>query len=198
MISIHPASKKHLIAWLPYAFTITLLIGFIYGTIQQHIRTAANDPQIYLAENLATDLFNNKNPSAQLSGQSIDIASSVAPFVILYDSNGRAADGTGRLNDQLPSLPRGVYDYAQKHGEDRITWQPQKNVRVAVVVRYYQNSKHAGFVLAGKNLREIEHEENQQLQLSVIAWAVGLIGTLALTAIPYHPQLLRKITKSDK
>ncbi len=187
MNRIHPVNKAHLLAWLPYAFTISLLIGFVYVGLQGYIRTAANDPQVYLAENLASDLFKNQPPSAQLSGQTIDIETSTAPFVILYDSNGRAADGTGRLHDQLPVLPRGVYDYTQKHGEDRITWQPQANVRVAAVVRYYQNSKHAGFVLAGKNLREVEHQENQLLILSVITWAVGLLGTLGLTALHHHP-----------
>lgn len=173
-----------------------MLTGLIYAGLQYHIRSSANDPQIYVAENLAEDMFKNDTPSAPLNGGNVDIERSVAPFVILYDSNGRAVDGTGRINGQLPTLPRGVYDDTQKHGEDRVTWQPNANTRVAAVVRYYQNEKHAGFVLAGKNLREVEREESRLLILTAIVWSVTLVGTLALTGLSHHP--LRTIKKPSR
>ena len=170
-----------LLSWLPIAFMISILIGFMYVAISQYARSAANEPQIYLAENLAADLFRNESPSAALSNQNIDIERSVEPFVVLYDSNGRAADGTGKLDGNLPSLPQGTYEEARAQGEVRLTWKPKNHTNIATVVRYYQSEKRAGFVLAGKNLREVTTQRNNLLLTSAVAWALALIGSLAIT-----------------
>ena len=42
------------IAWLPFAIIIVIFSGLVYAIVQQNYRQSANDPQIQIAEDLAT------------------------------------------------------------------------------------------------------------------------------------------------
>lgn len=166
-------------SWLPLAFVVTVIIGFVFIGLQQHIRQEADYPQVQLAQDIATDLFRNQNPSVSLVA-SVDIEKSLAPFVILYDSNGKAVEGTGKLNGALAQIPSGILEHTRNKTEHRQTWQPTKAARIATVIRYYQNSQQAGFVLAGRNMREVEKQMSSLLFLIAITWASALIGSLGL------------------
>lgn len=63
-------------AWLPIAVVIVALCALVYASVQQSLRQGANDPQIQMAEDVATVLPAGK----------VDLALSLAPFVIIYDS----------------------------------------------------------------------------------------------------------------
>lgn len=186
---MHRQSSRHVVmkGWIPFAWTITLLCGLLYLCIYQVMRVEADQAQIELAQDIATSLYKNETPKATISG-TVDIEKSVAPFIVLYNSNGSPVDGTGKLDDHLPSLPEDIFKKTQTHTERRFTWEPRGNTRVATVVRYYQNEKHAGFVLAGKNLRETEHAAGSLLVLIGSAWAFALLSTLGLIALMQSPR----------
>jgi hypothetical protein len=170
-------------AWLPIAVVITLLCGTFYGAFQQHIRSEADQPQMMLAEDVAAQLYKNEQPSASLPFKEVDVASSLAPFIILYDINGKPTDGSGKLDGQLPSPPKGVFEYTSRHVGHRVTWQPKPRGRIAAVIRYYQNPQHAGYVLSGRNLAESERQQSHILLIASLGWAGTLITSYLLVML---------------
>ena len=166
--------------WLPLSVVITLLSGLVYGAGQQVLRWDANDPQIQMAEDAASALTNGRPLQSVVPAASVDIASSLAPYLVVFDDAGKPIASSGLLHGQSPALPSGIFDYVRQHGEDRITWQPEPGVRSATVITRVSGSR-PGFVLAGRSLREVEQRESQ-LELIV---GLGWLGTLfaALIAV---------------
>jgi hypothetical protein len=168
--------------WLPLALAITLMCGLVYLAVQQEIRLSANDPQIGMAEDLATALSHGSSPQGLLSARKVDIATSASAFVVAYDSAQKPVASTGLLDGQAPLLPEGVFGYTARTGEDRFTWQPRRGVRQAAVLVAYQGTQ-PGFVLAARSLREPE-KRIDLLTLQVgAAWLVTLVVTLAAVIV---------------
>ena len=149
--------KKVFGYWLFAAYFITIICALVYGVGQQILRQGAYDPQIQIARDLGQAFASGQSPQ-DLGQASFDIEKSLSPFIVVYDSSGKALVATALLNGRQPNLPVGVFDYTKKHGEDMFTWQPKNGVRVAAVVEYFSGAggKNSGFVLAGKSLKEVE------------------------------------------
>jgi hypothetical protein len=161
--------------WLPAALVITLFAGMLYVTVQQVLRQDANDPQIQVAEDMADLLSQGIAPQSLIStGVPIDVSRSLATYAVVFDASGTAVLSTANLHGQPIALPPGVLEYAKKHGEDRLTWQPEVGVRSAVVMVYYSGTK-TGFVLVGRSLREVEIRENNLSRQVLIGWLAALI-----------------------
>ncbi|GER90494.1 hypothetical protein KDW_46560 [Dictyobacter vulcani] len=161
--------------WLPYAIIIVGLSGLLYVVGQQVLRQQANDPQIQMAEDTAARLAAGEQPQALLPADKVDVATSIAPYLVMYDANGKPVAGSGQLNGQLPTLPAGVFDSVRKDGEDRVTWQPLPGVRSATVVSPIKGGS-GGFVMAGRSLRESELRTDDLGKLIL----VGCLGLLVL------------------
>jgi hypothetical protein len=114
-----------------------------------------------------------------VAGSKVEMSHSLAPFIGVYDSNGNAIAGNGLLNGQLPDYPNGALDSATQSGENRVTWQPDANVRIASVVVPYNN----GFVVAGRNIREVEQCESQIELLAGITWILVLAAVLIVVVL---------------
>ncbi len=171
--------------WIPLAIIITALCGLIYVTVQQNFRTSANDPQIQLSEDLASRLESGKELSKVVPSETIDISKSLAPFIIVYNRAGQPVVSTAELDGKTPSLPNGVLDYAKKHGQNRLTWQPKEGVRSATVITKY----NTGYVLVGRSLREVENRENQMVKHIEFIWLVTLaISFLAIFIFLPNPR----------
>lgn len=169
--------------WLPLAVAVSAITFIIYLAIQQDIRIGANDPQIQIAEDLAMSL--NAGQTANISGK-IDVSKSLAPFTIIYNKQGKVVTSNAVLNGNIPIIPSGVLTGTKKDtmttnqpGENRITWQPQEGVRLATVIVSYNN----GYVVVGRNLREIEIREDQQLTNILFGWIVALVATFSCVYI---------------
>ena len=168
--------------WLPLTAVTTALCGLVYGAVQQVLRQSANDPQIQMAEDAAAALEQGGTVESVLPATKIDVAQSLAPFLIVFDDTGKPLASSGLLHDQIPDLPAGVLDYVKAHGEDRITWQPEAGVRIAAVVVSYAGTT-PGFVLAGRSLREVEKREAQAEFEAGAAWIAALGLSLILVAL---------------
>ncbi|HEX8964956.1 MAG TPA: hypothetical protein VF820_00820, partial [Patescibacteria group bacterium] len=72
-------------------------------------------------------------------------------------------------------------------GEDRITWQPEKGVRIAAVIDKLSGDKK-GFVLVGRNLREIESRENYSELVCGFGWIACLFVAFVTTIFSPFPQ----------
>ncbi len=183
------SGKRYVFRYLPLVWVVSVVIGFGYLMLQQTIRLSANQPQLQLATDLSAALSNGEDVSALVPSRSIDIKLSLTPFVVIYNENGQPVVTSVVGFDKLPALPKGVFDYTRNHTDDRITWQPQPDIRVAAVVQHYKTKDgKAGFVLMGRNLREVESLEALTLKLAATAWAVTIIGMFGLIALTEKPK----------
>lgn len=162
--------KKIFTLWLASSFVLTVIFGTIYTVGQQVLRMDANDPQIQLVEDIAVQLNNGANAEAFTNATQIDIAKSLSPFVIIYDKSGKVLASSAELDGKTPELPRGVLNHATP--QNRVTWQPNDTVRIASVIQ----SDNDGYVLAGRNMREVERREGNILILVGLGWGVVEIG----------------------
>jgi hypothetical protein len=163
--------------WVPLAIVLTVACGLVYGVVQQDLRQGANDPQIQMAEDTAATM--NTNGDIDLADDKVNIRTSLQTFIIVYDKQGNPVKSSAMLN-QVPAVPSGVLAFAKKYGENRLTWQPEQGVRIAAVVVPYTN----GYILVGRNLREVENREDRLYLLVTGSWIIGLVMLfLAITGL---------------
>ena len=179
-----PARPGHLRAafatFLPLAVLATLLAGLVYGIAQQGLRSGANDPQLQLAEDGARALDAGGDPSGVVGPGKVDVAVSLAPFVVVFDSAGHVLASSGALDGADPAPPAGVLEHATVDAPNVVTWQPRAGVRVATVTARWGD----GTVMAGRSLREVERREDQALLLVAVGWVFTLaaLATSSLVA----------------
>jgi hypothetical protein len=152
-----------------------LTLGFVIIE-QGSLRQSANDPQLGMAADLASRLARGIAPAAAVPNDLTDMDASLSAFVIAYDEQGQALASSAQLNGSVPQLPRGVLDFARRNGEERVTWAPRRGVRIASIVRHVAGPQ-GGFVLAGRNLREIETRKQVVLEQATLVW-LGLLGII--------------------
>ena len=177
-------------SWLPLAITITGLCGLVSVTVQQNYRQSLNDPQIQMAEDASVALAHGATPAAVVPrGEKIDIAKSLAPFIAVYDKSGTALESSGILAGAPPTPPIGVFEAARasegkdtsQAGENRVTWEPFYGVRQAIVVVAVPQTGQ--FVVAGRNMREVEEREGRLTTMVALAWIATLAASFLATAI---------------
>ncbi len=164
-----------LTAWLTLLILTTALIGLIYVTGQQILRQDANDPQIQISEDMAHLLASGKSLPSSTFATSVDIATSLSTYMIVYNDKGTAIGSTGLLDGTIPTLPAGVLSYTKEQGQDRITWQPKPGVRSAVVITHVPEGL-GGYVLVGRSLREVEKREDKITFFAGSVWIASMIA----------------------
>ena len=180
--------RRALALFLPVAVLATLACGLIYVEVQQVLRGGANDPQYQLAEDVAARLDAGASPSSVVDTASIvDLSASLAPFVIIFDSNHKVIAATASLDGGPPVPPRGVLDAARPGAPSAVTWQPRAGIRIATVTAVW----NGGFVLAGRSLRRVEQQEWNAELLAGAAW-LAMLAALAAASLaaawlwPHH------------
>ena len=143
---------------------------------QQVLRLGANDPQVEMTGNLKASLQQGADPASLVAKEPVDIRESLSPFTMVFNEQGRPLASSAQLNGASPIPPAGVFDYARKHGEERVTWQPQRGVRIATVIRHVAQG---GFILAGRNMREVEAREHLATTQAGLVW----LGMLAIIVV---------------
>ena len=179
----------------------------LYAIPQQVLRQGANDPQIQMAGDLAALLdrygvTDGLRQGALLnSGAVVDMSRSLSPFLIVYNDQGQPLGSNAQLSGQTPTPPKGVFEYTRAHGEERVTWEPiagSHDVRIAAVVERVKGNQ-PGFVLAGRNMREVEKREEQVRQMAGLTYlgmlAIILLGTAAFGWYT-RPRSLPSVTKA--
>ena len=194
-----------LFTWVPFAVVVTGICGLIYLTVQQNYRQSLYDPQIQMAEDAAAALAKGVAADTLVPTQQIDIAQSLAPWIAIYDEGGTHLYSSGELDGSVPKLPLGVYAYTKGMigdvvdvrriplgekipNEDRLTWQPQPGVRQAIIVVWVPQTKQ--FVIAGRNMREVEKRESALSTTVFLAWLA--IMAVSLIAVVLRQYIMRK------
>ena len=171
---------RRLAAWfLIGAVVLTAACGVTYLEAQQLLRSSANSPQEQLAEDAAHALDAGATPASLVGPGSaatglagtgtVDVETSLAPFVAIYDAGGAVLATNGELNGSAPVPPPGVLASAASNGRDAVTWQPRPGERIATVVIAWKG----GTALAGRSLRVVEQQEDAALTLAAVGWLCG-------------------------
>ncbi|MBA3647536.1 MAG: hypothetical protein H0W62_03130 [Chitinophagales bacterium] len=160
--------------WIPTAAIISAVCLLIYVTVQQTYRSNANDPQIQMAEDAAFALKNGAKPQTLVSAKMTEISQSLNPYLILFDETGKSIASDGVLDGKIPTMPDGVLDYTKQNAEDRITWQPRKEVRSALEILHVQGAFN-GFVVAGRSLRIVEERESSLIKQLITGWIFSIV-----------------------
>jgi hypothetical protein len=179
----HPVVTGAFLQWLPIAAAVVVLAGLVYATVQQSLRSSADDPQLQMAGDLAAQLSAGAEPAALVGSGQVELATSLSPFVTVFDTDGTVVASTARLGGraQPPVPPAGVLRAAQAHGRTSLSWQPRPGVRAAIVVQRWQAAagQGAGTVLVGRSLKEVERREQLTLLTSGGGMGMALAGTAA-------------------
>lgn len=174
-----------------YVGLVTVLTGFVFIAVQQEIRHTANDPQIQIAEDAQNALTQGSSMESVVpAGSKVDLAISLGSFIVLFDEDGNPVAGNALLNGKLPKLPHGVFGYVRENGEDRVTWQPEPELRFAAVITRFAGAKSSGFILVARSLREVEERQIQLLMQAAIAWVLSCL--LILFFVPWMTKLETK------
>jgi hypothetical protein len=165
--------------WIPLAVAATCAIGFAYLVGQQAWRLGADGLPEQLASDGAVAVAAGASPASIAGSATVDIATSIAPWVVVFDKSGKPIAGSGRLDGMLAQPPAGVFiaaDNGGPHG-DRVTWQPRAGVREAIVVHAIKSGP-GGYVVAGRSLHEAEAQIDTLGALTAAAWLATMAATL--------------------
>lgn len=186
---------RHHVLQSPLAFytvalvaIISLLGGAAAVVIDQMMRVGeGNQPQIEMADWYFGEISAGEDPADVIPPGYVDLERSLQPFVIFYDDQGRPVKGTGYLDQELPAPPPGVFDFVREHGIEKVTWQPQRGVRLASVIRRV-NGKTPGFVLAARSLRLVEAQKSTLWRMALGIWVVLMLLVLGGAFLLYRAQ----------
>ncbi len=168
--------------WLPLAGVVVALAILNGVSAQQLLRGSADEPQVQLARDAARALAAGRDAQLPLGSAPVDVSTSLAPFIIVYDPTGTVTFSTARLNGNTPELPGGVLAEVSTRGEARFTWQPSPDARLAAVVVPIANGS-TGYVLVGRSLVETEARIQQAQALSALGAAIGCVAVLVLVEV---------------
>lgn len=169
--------------FIPLALILVVIFGTIYTVAQQSLRLGANYPQIQIASDLARDAAAGKKITPDT--QKVDLSLSLAPFVIVLDENLKVISSTAVLDGKQPIPPKGVFDFAKTNPDNRITWQPKKGVRLALVVKYFSGAQK-GYIAVGRSLTETEKLDNTLLKLTGFGLGSALLILLWFTVFRWE------------
>jgi hypothetical protein len=178
--------------WFVLALTLTVVMTAVYVTSQQTLRQSANDPQIQLAEDWADQLSSGTAPTSLVMGKAIDPTHSLAPFGIIYSKDGNIANSsvTAPTTMLQPDGVLGTLDQDQDR-ELRFTWQPSSGARFATVLKRVTYNDNVYYVLAARNLREVDKREDTIFLLTSCAWVGGLALLYLVTHTPVAVRAIR-------
>lgn len=169
--------KQTLKSWLPLAVGLTALAGTLCVVTQQIHRQLADDPQLQIAQEIGEILAQGQDPSVLDQQPKVDISKSLAPFIAVFDNDSKLISSTGQINEQAPNIPKSVIETAKSGGIHSVTWQPQEDVRTALVITKYEG-ENPGYAVVGKSMREND-KRAKALQIPVaIGWAASLLASL--------------------
>ena len=179
------------LAWMPLALAVTGICALVYMVVQQNYRQSLNDPQVQMAEDAARALSEGEVPAAVVPrGVMIDSNQSLAPWIAVYDESGKVLESNGTVDGAPPMPPQGVFDAARIgqgkgtdiSGQNRVSWESSEGTRNAIVIQRV-GGKHPGFVVAGRNMYEVEERESRLSTTVFVSWLVLLAATLLMQFI---------------
>lgn len=166
--------------------TMTVAIVFSLILAQQALRLSANETITQLSEDTSGALEAGTAATLLASPTPVRIDKSLAPYVIITNTDGAVVASSGQLNGTSPVPSLDTLQSSTSNGIAYVSWLPNGATRQAIVIKPYHGPSGSGFVVAGRSLREIEKSNDVFLQLAIIAW---ISGFLALGLLCFRPRI---------
>ncbi|HKX72447.1 MAG TPA: hypothetical protein VJM32_00340 [Candidatus Saccharimonadales bacterium] len=188
--------RASLKAWLPFAVALTVVAGLAYAVVQYVVRESANDPQIQMAEDWADQVRSGIGAIGLQTNAFIDPNLSLSAFGIIYDASGNIMNSsiTAPTTMLLPDGVMAAVDRAPK-GQSRFTWAPASGERFAAVVQRTQSENKVYYVLAARNLREVDRRISLAKLIICTFWVVGLVAVFASLHTHVAVHAVRRLRK---
>jgi hypothetical protein len=127
---------------------------------------------------LRGELAHGADAATVLSGPKQEVSSTewlagTSAFGAVYDADGKVVASDATLWGELPQPPQGIFGIIRDRGWDKVTWQPQRGVRVALTGLPLPGG---GYVLAGQSLIPSEARTAQFSTLMRWVWLAMLAG----------------------
>ena len=164
--------KSSVITHFTAAVLLSLTMLLMYVAVQQNYRSAANDPQMQLARDIANDIRYTRTYRYYLDS-AVDPRQSLGTFMQLYNENGQLLYSGGTVNGKAPRIPKGVLHNAKQCIENAVTWQPTADVRLATVAEY-TTIPDIAYVVVARSLQEVENCEARLMQMIMLFWVIGI------------------------
>lgn len=180
--------RSALPAMIPFVVSITAVLVVMYGITQTVYRQTANDPQVQRVHEVLEKIESGVSPTTIRSSFPIDLTTSLDTFIIITDESGKIQASDAFIAGRQPVPPVASLRYAAEHGQQRITWQPEDGVRLAIVTQTSKDKKT--MVVVGRSLQEAEQRIRQLGMFAGAGWLVTLIGVylslvgVAMISIP--------------
>ena len=175
-------------SYVPLACAVVAMSLLACLGLHQVLRSLGDEPQVQLAEDAARLWQAGSAPATLIPARAVPLESSLAPFLMVLDRDGRPLASSARLRGVTPALPAGVLVHARAQGEHRLSWQPEPGIREAIVVVAVGRGQ-LGYVVAGRSLRETEGRKLQVLHLFAIGCLGMLVALLPVVAVFKRPDL---------
>ena len=163
--------RRAVASWLPVAAAASVLAFTVYIVAQQVQRSGANDPQLQIAHDAVVALNGGTAPTRVVTQPTVDVATSEAPWIVVYGPDGVALASSGTFEGHTPEMPDGVLADAQ-HDERVFSWEPRDGLRFATVATPYQG----GVVVVARSLAEVERRESTTLAIAAGGWLLALVA----------------------
>ncbi|HVI69191.1 MAG TPA: hypothetical protein VM581_01915 [Magnetospirillaceae bacterium] len=180
-------------AWLPLAVLATLMAGIICLVTHQTLRQSANDPQVQMAEDWVDQIVGGTDPNRLNLGPFIDPARSLSPFGIVYNQDGNIIASSVSAPSTM-TQPSGVFDTvdAAAAKQATYTWQPASGERYAVVLKRASLQDKSYYVLAGRNLKQVESRAMRLIWQIAAGWAITLVAIAVTQNLHLVGHLVRR------
>lgn len=180
-------SVDRLVPWVVGAFIATVAIGAVYGATQQENRSSADDAPRALVSQLVS-VARGDSPGA-LPSPRVDLSTSLMPFYVVYDIDGRPIAGDGYLAGARVTIPPGVLRDTATTGSDHLTWEPEPGLRFALTTVRHDRT----IIAAAQALAPFEQRTDR---IGLLLFAGWLVTVLALTCgAVLHVVLGRRFTR---
>ena len=163
---------------LLFAMLCSVLLLGVYVVNQQILRRGADDQPGQIVARLRGELAHGADAATVLSGPKQELSSpewlaGTSAFGGVYDADGKVVASDATLWGELPQPPQGIFGIIRDRGWDKVTWQPQRGVRVALTGLPLPGG---GYVLAGQSLIPGEARTAQFSTLMRWVWLAMLAG----------------------
>lgn len=173
-------AKNIFIFWIIIIFLVTFTCLLTYLVTQQVLRLGANELPIQFATETSIKLENGQSVNDAIPSETIDISKSLGTFIMIFDRDKNIIATSAMMGNEESVYPKGVLDYVDKMGEDRVTWQPQVGLRFATVAIKIGNK----YIVAGRSLQEPERLIGIIGKIVLLAWlACAAFSSIALGVI---------------
>jgi len=129
-----------------------------------------------MARDAASALAAGATPAQVTAGATVDVATSLAPWVAVYGADGTPLASSGTYLGKPPVIPDQARADARA-GELSFTWEPVDGLRLATIVETFPG----GTVVAARSMQQVEERETRTLAIAAAGWLVAL-GAAALGA----------------